>query len=68
LCVGTWRAIENANPWTDLDEIWHAHPHLFKEGFATSLTPAPSCPGPEGSKTLNAERHIFENCLQNKRC
>jgi len=31
------------------------------------LTPAPS-PLAWGPKTLKAEGHIFENCLQNKRC
>jgi len=42
-------------------------PDLSKEGFGAGLTPAPSLPGP-GGKTLQAEGHIFENCLQNKRC
>jgi len=37
-----WRANGNPNPWTDLDEILYAHPHLSKEGFGAGLTPAPS--------------------------
>jgi len=36
-----WRANGNPNPCTDLDEIFHAHPHLSKEGFGASLTPPP---------------------------
>jgi len=43
-----------------------AHPHLFKEGFGGSLTPAPPLPGPGGPETLQAEGNIFENCSQNK--
>jgi len=37
-----WRAYGNPNPYTDLDEIFYAHPHLSKEGFGAGLTPAPS--------------------------
>jgi len=32
------------------------------------LTPPPPPSGPGGPATLKAEEHIFENCLQNKRC
>jgi len=28
-----WRANGNPNPYSDLDEILHTHPHLSKEGF-----------------------------------
>jgi len=31
----------NPNPFTNLDEISHAHPHLSKEGYGAGLTPAP---------------------------
>jgi len=41
LFVGTWRANGNPNPYTDLDEILHPHPHLSKEGFGAGLTPCP---------------------------
>jgi len=37
-----WRANGNPNPCTDPDEIFHAHTHLFKEGFGAGLTPFPS--------------------------
>jgi len=67
MSVGMWRANGNANPCTDLDKILQAHPHLSKECFATVLTPAPYPPWPGWPKTLIAEGHIFENCLQNKR-
>jgi len=36
-----WRANGNPNPFTDLDEIFHAHPHLSREGFVAGLTPSP---------------------------
>jgi len=39
--VGMWRTNGNPNPFTGLDEIFFAHPHLSKEGFGGSLTPAP---------------------------
>jgi len=62
-----WRANGNPNHCTDLDKILQAHHHLSKECFGAGLTlPLPL--GPGGSKMLRAERHIFENCLQNKRC
>jgi len=64
LSVGTWRANGNPNPCPNLDEIVHTHPHLSKEGFGTSLTPAPSHPGPGGPKIIKAEGDIF---LPNKR-
>jgi len=35
------RANGNPNHCTDLDEILHAHLHLYKEGFGAGLTPAP---------------------------
>jgi len=41
LSVGMWRANGNPNPCTNLDEIFHAHPHLSKEGFGVGLTPPP---------------------------
>jgi len=40
-----WRANGNPNPCTDLDEIFHAHPHRSKEGFGAGLTPASSTLG-----------------------
>jgi len=52
LSVGLWRANGNPNPWTDLDEIFHAHPQLSKEGSGAGLTFTPSPPGPGGPKTL----------------
>jgi len=64
LPVGMWKANGNPNPCTDLDEILHPHPHLPKEGFGEGLTPSPS---PLGPGAWNSDRHIFENCLQNKR-
>jgi len=45
-----WRANGNPNPCTNLDEIFHTHPHLSKEGFGAGLTPAPSCLGLGGLK------------------
>jgi len=46
-----WRANGNPNPYTDLDEIFHAHPYLSKEGFGPDLTPNPLPPlGLGGSK------------------
>jgi len=36
-----WRANGNPNPCTDLDEIFHARPHLTKEGFVAGLTSPP---------------------------
>jgi len=63
-----WRHNGNPNPCNDLDEILHAHPHLSKEGFGADLTPDPSTIWARGPETLKAEEHIFENCLQNKRC
>jgi len=35
------RANGNPNPYTNLDEIFYAHPHLSKEGFGAGLTPTP---------------------------
>jgi len=40
--VGMSRAYGNLNPYTDLDEIFHPHPHLSKKGFGAGLTPAPA--------------------------
>jgi len=54
-----WRVNENPNPCTDLDETLHAHPHLFRKGFAAGLTPSPPPPWPRGPETLRAEGHIF---------
>jgi len=45
-----WRAKGNPNPYTDLDEILHAHPHLSKEGFGPGLTPPPHPLGLGGLK------------------
>jgi len=39
---------------------------MYKEGFGAGLTPSPIWAWRH--KTLKAEEHIFENCLQNKRC
>jgi len=41
-----WRANINPNPYTYLDEILHAHPHLTEEGFGAVLTSAPLLSGP----------------------
>jgi len=47
LSVGTWRAIENQNPCTDLNKILQTHPHLSKGGFGAVLTPSSlSSPSP----------------------
>jgi len=45
-----WRDNGNPNPYTDLDKIFHAHPHLSKEGFGVGLTPTPSILGMGGLK------------------
>jgi len=45
-----WRANGNPNLSTDLDEIFHAHPHLSKKGFGAGLTPVPLPPGPGSLK------------------
>jgi len=42
LSVGMWRANGNPNPCTNLDEIFHAQPHMSKEGCGAGLTPTPS--------------------------
>jgi len=55
-----WRGKGNPNPCTNLDEIFHAHPHLSKEGCGAGLTPIPSPPGPWGLETLKSEGHIFK--------
>jgi len=34
-----WRTNGNPNTYTDLDEIFHTHLHLSKEGFGAGLTP-----------------------------
>jgi len=52
LSVGMWRANGNPNPCTDLDEIFHAYPHLSKEGFGACLNPTAPPPGLRGPKTL----------------
>jgi len=61
-----WRANGIPNPCTDLNEILHTHPHLFKEGFGPGLTPPPY-PWASGLETLKAEGNIFKilNRLQN---
>jgi len=48
--VGMWRAYGNPNPCTEFDEMFHAHPHLSKEGFGAGLTAVPSPLGLGGSK------------------
>jgi len=63
-----WRANGNPNPSTDLNKILHAPPHSSKEGFDTFLNPDPHPPGHRRLETLEAEGHVIENCLQNKRC
>jgi len=50
LYVGMWRANGNPNPYNNLDEILHTHPHLSKEGFGPGLTPAPAPLGLGGLK------------------
>jgi len=42
--------MEIQTPNTDLDEIFHAYPHLSKEDFGAGLTPAPSPLGMGGLK------------------
>jgi len=49
LSVGMWRANGNPNPCTNLDEILHALPHLFKVGFGAGLTPTPTTSVPGGA-------------------
>jgi len=49
-----WRANGNPNPCTNLDEILHAYPHLFKVGFGAGLTPIPTKSGAGGRETLKA--------------
>jgi len=44
-----WRAHGNPNPCTNLDEILHALPHLFKVGFGAGLTPTPTTSVPGGA-------------------
>jgi len=68
LPVGMSRANGNSNPCMDLNEILHTYPHLSKEGYGAVLNPLPHPSGPRGPETLEAEEHIIENCLQNKRC
>jgi len=46
-----WRANGNPTPCTDLDEILHAYPHLFKVGFGAGLIPTPPTSGPGGPET-----------------
>jgi len=50
LSVSMLRANGNPNPCTNLDEIFHTHPHLSKGNFGAGSTPAPSPPGPRGLK------------------
>jgi len=50
LSVCWWRAHGNRNACTDLDEILHTHPDLFKEGFGSGLTPLTSHLGLGGLK------------------
>jgi len=68
LSVGVSRDMEIQTPTPIKMKFWLAYPHLSKEGFGTGLTPPPPPSGPGGPKILKAEGHIFENCLQNKRC
>jgi len=41
----------NPNPCTNLDEILHAYPHLFKKGLGEGLLAASSFPRPGGPDT-----------------
>jgi len=50
LSIGMWRANGNPHPYTDLDEIFHAYPHLSQEGFGAILTHARIPLGLEGLK------------------
>jgi len=61
--------MEIQTPATILLKFCTQRPYLFKEGFGYGLTPA-SFPilGLGGTETLKAEEHIFETCLQCKRC
>jgi len=45
-----WRANGDPKPCTDLDEILHAHPDLFKEGFGAGMTLLPHPLGLGGLK------------------
>jgi len=59
-----WRAYGNQNTCTNLEEILHTHPRLYKEGFGAVLTlhhPWPAVP-----ETLKTEGNIFEKCY--KKC
>jgi len=57
--IGMWRANGNPNPCTKFDEIFHAHPHLSKEGFGAGLTPPPPTWAWGGLETLKAEGTHF---------
>jgi len=57
LSVGMWRANGNPNPWTDIDEIFHAYPTCPRKVLVQVWPPPPSPPGLE---TLKAEGHIFK--------
>jgi len=54
-----WRANGNPNTCIELDEIFHAHPHLSKGRFWCRFDPLPLPPGPGGLEILKAEGHIF---------
>jgi len=63
LSVGMWKGNGNPNPCTELDKIVYAQGR-----FWCSFDPGHIIPWAWGPETLTAEGHIFENCLQNKRC
>jgi len=64
LSVGMWRAHGNPNPYTDLDEIFYAHPHLSKEDFGACLTPAPSPTWALGAWNRKSWRTHFSDAQQ----
>jgi len=56
-----WRVNGNSSPCTNSDKIYHAHPHLSKEGFGAGLTPAPLPLGLGGLKPLKVN-NTFLRC------
>jgi len=60
LLVCGW-ANGNLDPCTVLDEIFHAHPHVSKEGFGAGFSPTSYPLGLRGVlETLKSEGHIFK--------
>jgi len=57
------------NPCTNLNKILQAHSPPIQGRFWCKFDPLPlPFLGLGAPETLYVEEHIFENCLQNKRC